>query len=245
MQFESKYNILDSWICIWKCRLRYGGHFVQGRELESSYCLWAFDAYIRHADSTFIAWYDDLFWLPSRCLNREQFIIDNVWTKFSAEVIGNRSQMHNKVNVVTIFVRRQQSRGVNKMRTILKTTFFKCIVLKDSVCISPQFTYSRGSNWQIVSFDSSDDLVPYRLQVIMWTNEFADAYICHRWPLLLTWINLNTAWISNPIPTQVGDEITYPLPNLNGYTVEVWEWITNFMPHIMMDEIIYACWDQS
>ena len=27
------------------------------------------------------------------------------------------------------------------------------------------------------------------------------------------------------------DEITYPIPNFNGATAEVWEWISNFMAH--------------
>ena len=27
------------------------------------------------------------------------------------------------------------------------------------------------------------------------------------------------------------DEITYPFPNFNGATVEVWEWISNFITH--------------
>ena len=27
------------------------------------------------------------------------------------------------------------------------------------------------------------------------------------------------------------DEITYPFPNFNGATVEVWEWISNFISH--------------
>ena len=31
MKFESKYKIFHSRKCIWKCRLRYGGHFVQGK----------------------------------------------------------------------------------------------------------------------------------------------------------------------------------------------------------------------
>ena len=34
------------------------------------------------------------------------------------------------------------------------------------------------------------------------------------------------------------DEITYPFPNFNGATVEVWEWISNFIPHLMMDELL-------
>ena len=38
------------------------------------------------------------------------------------------------------------------------------------------------------------------------------------------------------------DDITYPFPNFNGCTVEVWEWISNFIPPILMDVIIYPCW---
>ena len=33
---------------------------------------------------------------------------------------------------------------------------------------------------------------------------------------------------------EVRDEITYAFPNFNGGTVEVWEWISNFIPHIIM-----------
>ena len=52
------------------------------------------------------------------------------------------------------------------------------------------------------------------------------------------------AWISNRMLSKVWDEITYPFPNFNGCTVEVWEWIINFMPHIIMYVITYPCWDQ-
>ena len=34
---------------------------------------------------------------------------------------------------------------------------------------------------------------------------------------------------------RVWDEITYPFPNFNGCTVEVWKWISNFIPHFIMD----------
>ena len=33
--------------------------------------------------------------------------------------------------------------------------------------------------------------------------------------------------------------------NFNGITVEVWEWISNFIPYFMMDVITYPCWDLS
>ena len=41
------------------------------------------------------------------------------------------------------------------------------------------------------------------------------------------------------MPGEVWDEITYPLPNFNGCTVEAWEWISNFFPHFIMNVIIY------
>ena len=47
------------------------------------------------------------------------------------------------------------------------------------------------------------------------------------------------AWISNNMPSKVCDKITYPFPNFNGCTVEVWEWIINFIPHFIMFVITY------
>ena len=48
-----------------------------------------------------------------------------------------------------------------------------------------------------------------------------------------------SAWISHHIPSQVWDEITYPFPNF----VEVWDWVSSFIPVFIMDVI--TCWDQS
>ena len=36
-------------------------------------------------------------------------------------------------------------------------------------------------------------------------------------------------------------EITYPFTNFNGCTVEVWEWISNFIPHFTGHVITYPC----
>ena len=35
----------------------------------------------------------------------------------------------------------------------------------------------------------------------------------------------------------------YPFLNFNGCTVEVYKWISNFIPHFMIDVITYPCWD--
>ena len=39
----------------------------------------------------------------------------------------------------------------------------------------------------------------------------------------------------------VWDEITYPFPNFNGTVFEVWEWISNFIPHFTGHVIAYPC----
>ena len=56
-------------------------------------------------------------------------------------------------------------------------------------------------------------------------------------------INLILAWISIHIHYKVRDENTYPFPNFNGSIVEAWEWISNFISHIIMEVISYQCWD--
>ena len=43
----------------------------------------------------------------------------------------------------------------------------------------------------------------------------------------------------------VWDEITYPLPNFNISTIEVWGRISNFIPHFTGHMITYPCWDLS
>ena len=55
-------------------------------------------------------------------------------------------------------------------------------------------------------------------------------------PIQVTWVNM---------PSKVWDEITYPFPNFNGCTAEVWERISNFSPHFIMRVITYPYWDQS
>ena len=50
-------------------------------------------------------------------------------------------------------------------------------------------------------------------------------------------LDLIPAWISNCTQYIMWGEITYPFPNFNGATVEVWEWISNFIPHFIIDVI--------
>ena len=57
--------------------------------------------------------------------------------------------------------------------------------------------------------------------------------------LLRDGLTLIPIWVSNHMHSKVWDEITYPFPNLNSCTIEVWERISNFTPHNIMDVITY------
>ena len=63
-----------------------------------------------------------------------------------------------------------------------------------------------------------------------------------RGPFYKHGLTLIQAWVSNHMPSEVWGESKYPFKNFNGATVEVWEWITNFIPHILMDVISYPWW---
>ena len=59
--------------------------------------------------------------------------------------------------------------------------------------------------------------------------------------LSLTWINFDTSgdnWIH-----KVWVEISCPFPNFNGEAVEVWEWISNFIPNLTRNVVTYPYWD--
>ena len=56
-------------------------------------------------------------------------------------------------------------------------------------------------------------------------------------PLELTWIRTG---ISNHMPSKMWDKVTYPFPNFNGATVEVWEWKRNSITHFIIDIIIFS-----
>ena len=47
------------------------------------------------------------------------------------------------------------------------------------------------------------------------------------------------SWIGKYMHYKMCNQITYPFPNLNGTTVEGWEWISNFIPHFTGHVITY------
>ena len=48
-------------------------------------------------------------------------------------------------------------------------------------------------------------------------------------------------WKSNYIHYEIWNGIIYPFPNFNGAIVKVWEWIRNFIPHLIGSIITYPC----
>ena len=63
-----------------------------------------------------------------------------------------------------------------------------------------------------------------------------------RGPFYRHGLTLIPVWTSNYSQFKVWDESTYPFPNLHGSTVEGWKWVTHFIPHFVVQIIIYPCW---
>ena len=67
-------------------------------------------------------------------------------------------------------------------------------------------------------------------------NVIGDSFYIHDLTLIPTWID-------NYIGYNVWYETTYQFLNSNGETIDVWEWICNFIPHFTGYVITYPCWD--
>ena len=89
--------------------------------------------------------------------------------------------------------------------------------------------YSLG-NWANDSYDLYDKLINIG-------DSWSPAHFTN------TSLTLIPAWINNHIHYKVWDEISYPIPNFNGITIEAWEWISNFISQCTMYVTTYPCWD--
>ena len=52
-------------------------------------------------------------------------------------------------------------------------------------------------------------------------------------------LTLISAWMNNHMLSKLWDENTYQFLNFKGWIVEVWEWISSFIPHITGHVITY------
>ena len=95
---------------------------------------------------------------------------------------------------------------------------------------------------------SANGLAPHRRQTITCTFDnqvHLSTYVSQGVPYYCYGSTLISAWISNHTPSKVWNKITYPFPNFNGATIEVWEWMNNFIPYFIRDAITYPCWGES
>ena len=60
-------------------------------------------------------------------------------------------------------------------------------------------------------------------------------------------LTLIWTWRSNQTHYKMWDEIqiAYPFPNFSDAFIEVWKWVSNFIPHFAMHVITYPCWGWS
>ena len=65
----------------------------------------------------------------------------------------------------------------------------------------------------------------------LWSCDLGPLY-WHGWTLI-------PACINNHMPNNVCNAIIHPVPNFNGCTIEVWEWVSNCFPHFTIDAITY------
>ena len=115
-----------------------------------------------------------------------------------------------------------------------------CLELRPQCTLECHWT---NNCWWLVCFQC----VPV---VFWWVNQWHSSGIpvytgwsSVHWLRVRDGLTLIQAWISNHMPSKMWNEISYPFPNFNCCTVEVWEWINNFISHFKMDVIAYPCWD--
>ena len=81
------------------------------------------------------------------------------------------------------------------------------------------------------------------IRVVFLLNTCQKQHLAY-WRPIKHGLTLNPTLQGNHMPRKVWDEIIYLFPNFNGATVEVWEWISNFIPHFTRHGITNLCWDQ-
>ena len=130
-----------------------------------------------------------------------------------------------------------------------------CLKLKPGEMLSPQIWFCRCPI--ILKFCTEHGNVIAQLCEKFQFNLMTEIDIMNKWDFItfeidmrFSWISYITtapdtipAWMSNYIHYKVWVEITYAFPNFNGCTVEVWEWISNSIPHFRGHMINYPCWN--
>ena len=97
-------------------------------------------------------------------------------------------------------------------------------------------TMRKSRAWESYLWTLFHVVLPHHNHENSWNN---------LWPLLLTRINFNLSMdeYSHTQWSEGWNNLSFP--NVNGVTVEVWKWISNFIPYFIMDVITYPCLNQS
>ena len=85
--------------------------------------------------------------------------------------------------------------------------------------------------------ETNDTYALYALLYYSWHSD--DPYRAH-----FTDIHqmFNPNKLSNYMCYKIWNEITYAFINVNDVSADVWEWIDNFISHIIGNVITYPCW---
>ena len=99
--------------------------------------------------------------------------------------------------------------------------------------------------WMSLDFTEDQSTL---VQVMALCHQATSHYLSPCWPRspygVIGHDELIPVWISNYVHYKVRTEITYPFPNFNGATTEVWEWISNFTLYWACD-YLYMLWLKS
>ena len=105
---------------------------------------------------------------------------------------------------------------------------YDVIVMVLWYCCTRKYNFSRNHYlWRSFHLDHSGISLQF--------NSFRDYFHYHG-------LTLIPAWICNHMLSKMWDDITYPFSNFNGANIEIWEWISDFIPHFIMDLITCPCW---
>ena len=86
---------------------------------------------------------------------------------------------------------------------------------------------------------------PYCIHILQSFSP-ARCHLADDFPIQRTLLRFGlTVWMSNYTHHKVSDDITYPFPMLNWAATEVWELISYFIPHVIVNVVANLCWDQS
>ena len=86
------------------------------------------------------------------------------------------------------------------------------------------FDVTALSSWKVFEDFGKVLIVTALLKELLKLSVYSGIPQCIPGPLLQTWLTLIPAWISNHMLSKVWEEITHAFPNVNGCTIEVWEW---------------------